>query len=363
MRKGQLVNAVNPRLALYSRPGLLAALILVLNYAIIVGIALLLTENCSVITDVETTAPMTEGPATMDGRHTRFIRDHFAQEHEVTSGGITRRVTVELCATENSHTVTAPWPLAAYLGASQSVGGLELPSSDLTAYSGTNIAFELPCWNLFYPCEQPGYTWPFDGDLDGWFQAQSRDNMPCRTPAKFAELKERFGDAYPEEEFKRQVWCSPEDRERAIDAFWSLKNRQSELAPGQTVDLSMVCGSEWFMAPGGVRTTELFENSSWHWDNQGFLGSVIPMYKIHWTATKTTETKTCPTFAQAFGISFGYASQIEIAITLVLIILFKRAGIIKELENVLDLSSGIVDTATARKVVIAADKSAADAPE
>ena len=347
----QLVNAVNPRLALYTRAGLLAFIILVLNYAAIAVIALLFTRQCSMITNTETTYPSTEAPASLNGKHVRFIRDTFAQEQVTTSGGITRTVSVEMCATEASHLVTAPFPLATYLGAPASLGGVGLPATSITAYSGTNIAFELPCWNTFFPCDGPGYSSTFDGDIPGWFQNPNRETMPCRTQAMMDAAEAELGAAlYDKEAMRRQVWCSKADRDRSIDAYWSVRDMQSELHPGQTVSLALTCGETWWMAPGGVRTTELFTGASENIPNQGYIGSVMPTYKLHWNVTKTVVTETCLTFPQAFGLAFGYAAQIEILITLVLLFVFKGVGIVKDAEHVVDLSSGIVDTVTAKKV-------------
>ena len=60
----QLVNLVNPRLALYTRAGLLAAIILVLNYAIVVALSLWLMGLCSETTMVDRTRPVTFGDFT-----------------------------------------------------------------------------------------------------------------------------------------------------------------------------------------------------------------------------------------------------------------------------------------------------------
>merc|ERR1712185_571366 len=59
----QLVNAVNPRLALYTRAGLLAVLILILNYALVAALAGIGMTVCTSSTSTEHTEPTTSGDA------------------------------------------------------------------------------------------------------------------------------------------------------------------------------------------------------------------------------------------------------------------------------------------------------------
>ena len=69
-----------------------------------------------------------------------------------------------------------------------------------------------------------------------------------------------------------------------------------------------------------------------------------PLYTTYWDLRVTTTTKTCPTFAASFANAFAYAAQIEIIITLVLIFVFKKGRMIRDVQDVIDIGAAGVIT-------------------
>ena len=57
----QLVSLVNPRLAMYTRAGFHAAIILSINFAIVGCLALVLQRDCTTSTVVDRSSPVTFG--------------------------------------------------------------------------------------------------------------------------------------------------------------------------------------------------------------------------------------------------------------------------------------------------------------
>ena len=104
----QLVNAVNPRLALYTRAGLLALLILILNYALVAALAAIGMTVCTTSTSTDHTNPTTSGDAEV---HEDFAIDLLEREGTVTSGTVTVKTEVSGCATKNVQTIVAPHPI------------------------------------------------------------------------------------------------------------------------------------------------------------------------------------------------------------------------------------------------------------
>jgi hypothetical protein len=103
----ELINTVNPRLVLYTRAGLLAATILVLNYAIVGAVATYLMQDCAEITVSQRSDPVSSGDfLTYEG----WINRTLAREGTVQSGGVTIKVAVSGCAKRSTATIVAPHP-------------------------------------------------------------------------------------------------------------------------------------------------------------------------------------------------------------------------------------------------------------
>ena len=79
----ELINVVNPRLVLYTRAGVLAAIILLLNYGVVAALASVLMEFCTEITAVEHSQPTSRGDHLA---HMEFINRTLEREGVVSSG-------------------------------------------------------------------------------------------------------------------------------------------------------------------------------------------------------------------------------------------------------------------------------------
>ena len=310
----ELVNAVNPRLVLCTRAGLLAVTILVLNYAIVVALTTVLMQICSEISTVDRTEPTTRGDFLA---YESFINRTLAREGSVSSGGITITTSVTGCAKRSTASIVAPHPGQAL--------GIESGAAPISyaAYVGSGIVAEVPCWNQYLPCWRDSDK-DFYDDVSGldcdWYhtpEAQALPEVSAEMPAK----ADRF------------QWCSQSDEQAARSRFLSMQSLTSQLSGGP-VDMSVYCGGNIGVYPGGVRTPSLSPLPA-----IGNQGTLTP-FTTYWDLTVTTTTKTCPTFYAAFANSFAFAAQIEILITVVLIYAFKKGGVIKDAEGVLDVGAG-----------------------
>ena len=323
-----LIGAVNPRLALYTNAGLLALIILIVNYLSVGALAVIIMQSCSTIVTSDTSYPTTTGGEFQDyegltGVHTKWMVHMTGTEGTTSSGGVTTTTEVDYCVLDTYSVATAPWPSTSFVRASTSLGGLGLSPPDPEPFSGTNLAFEMPCWSDWIQCF-PGET--FDGD----YSSISATNMPCKpvgqhdADAAAGYISPKFAKA-----LKKQKWCSAETRASTRDKVLSMRSVPSDLYAGQTLDFWNDCGGHWFMAPGGVLGS-LYAGSRIYPDIPGVpKGAVHAMYTNHWNLTVTTTVERCPTFTAAFGNAFAFATQIEVAVTLALILAFKNIGIIK----------------------------------
>ena len=185
----QIVNLVNPRLALYTRAGFLAAIILAINFAIVACLALMLQRDCTGSTIVDRSSPVTFGDFLT---YEEFINKTLGREGVVREDTTTTTTTVSGCVKRNSAVVVAPYmsslctdtcmqgryasdgdcddggPGSEYNFDEESDTQLTRTSScpfgtDCTdcgvrvpplSYSGTGITSDVPCWNMYLPCFQ-----------------------------------------------------------------------------------------------------------------------------------------------------------------------------------------------------------------
>ena len=217
----QLVSLVNPRLALYTRAGFLAAIILAINFAIIVGLALVLQQDCTGSTSVDRSSPVTFGDFLT---YEEFINTTLGREGVVKEDTTTTTTTVSGCVKRNSALLVAPFmnslctdtcklmnnsltrngdcddggPGSEYdydrdsqtqmtrssscpFGSDCADCGVRVPSP---SYSGTGITADVPCWNQYVPCFQSTSPSPSTGLADcstipTWCVAQCVQYAPC----------------------------------------------------------------------------------------------------------------------------------------------------------------------------------------
>ena len=104
----ELINVVNPRLVLYTRAGVLAAIIiLLLNYGVIAALASVLMEFCTEITAVEHSQPTSRGDHLA---HMEFINRTLEREGVVSPGAVTVSTSLDGCARRSTATMVAPHP-------------------------------------------------------------------------------------------------------------------------------------------------------------------------------------------------------------------------------------------------------------
>ena len=82
----ELINVVNPRLGLYTHAGILAVVILLLNYSVVAALASVLVQFCTEVTTVEHSEPSSRGDQLI---HIGFINRTLEREGVVGSGAIT----------------------------------------------------------------------------------------------------------------------------------------------------------------------------------------------------------------------------------------------------------------------------------
>ena len=95
----ELINVVNPRLTIYTHAGILAAVILVLNYSVVAALASVLVQFCAEVTTVEHSEPSSRGDQLV---HMGFINRTLEREGVVGSGAITITTSVAGCAKRNT---------------------------------------------------------------------------------------------------------------------------------------------------------------------------------------------------------------------------------------------------------------------
>ena len=185
----QLVSLVNPRLALYTRAGFLAFTILAFNFAIIIGLALVLQRDCTTSTTVDRSTPVTFGDFLT---YEEFINTTLSREGVVEEGTTTTTTTVSGCIKRNSAVLVAPYMSSLCTntcnrgiyandgdcddgGPGSEYGFGDETETQLTSsspcpfgtdcadcgvrvpppsYSGTGVTTDVPCWNQYVPCFQ-----------------------------------------------------------------------------------------------------------------------------------------------------------------------------------------------------------------
>jgi len=212
-------------------------------------------------------------------------------------------------------------------------------TSAYAAYVGSGVAVEVPCWNQYLPCTTGSYA-----DFS-YADDYALDNLPCdfyhtpwaqALPEVSAEMPAK-ADRFP--------WCSLHEEQDSRRRFMAMKNLTSDVHGGGAVDMSVFCGDNVGVYPGGVVTPSLSLLPA-----IGNEGSLTP-FTTYWDLTVTTTTRTCPTFAAAFGNAFAYAAQIEIVITIALVYVFKKQGVIRDAEGVVDFGAhGVVSAEKAAQL-------------
>ena len=175
----QLVNVVNPRLALYTRAGFLAATIMAFNYVFVLILAFVLQRDCTEKTVVDRSLPVTFGS---HKTYEEFINLTLSREGVVQEGTTTTTTTISGCVKRNSAVLVAPYmsdtctdtcnyasdgdcddggPGSEYdiesntLSSSCTIGtdctdcGIRLRPA---TYAGTGVTTDVPCWNQYLPC-------------------------------------------------------------------------------------------------------------------------------------------------------------------------------------------------------------------
>ena len=177
----QLVNVVNPRLALYTRAGFLALTIMAFNYVFVIILAFVLQRDCTEKTVVDRSLPVTFGDFKT---YEEFINLTLSREG-VVQEGTTTTTTVSGCVKRNSAVIVAPYmsetctdtclrgrwaadgfcddggPGSEYDLESNTVSAVCSIGTDCTdcgirlrpaTYEGTGVTTDVPCWNQYLPC-------------------------------------------------------------------------------------------------------------------------------------------------------------------------------------------------------------------
>jgi hypothetical protein len=232
----QLVSLVNPRLAMYTRAGLLAAIILSINFAIVGCLALVLQRDCTTSTVVDRSSPVTFGDFLT---YEEFINTTLDREGVVKEDLTTTAITVDGCVKRNSAVLVAPYQATlcsntcklggrsaenngicedggpgnasvtrvAPVGDKASTQSTSMSTSstctlgtDCTdcgirvpppSYSGTGITTDVPCWNQYVPCfhppppphppPSPPSSPPDCSTIPAWCAAECAQYAPCLT--------------------------------------------------------------------------------------------------------------------------------------------------------------------------------------
>ena len=390
----QLVSLVNPRLALYTRAGFLAATILAINFAIVACLALVLQRDCTDSTIVDRSSPVTFGDFLT---YEEFINTTLSREGEVREGTTTTNTTVSGCVKRNSAVLVAPYraslcyetctfasdgdcddggPGSEYDFDSDSQTQMTMSSpcpfgSDCTdcgvrdpppSYSGTGITADVPCWNQYVPCfqywsdyaeEQNAYS--FDSYSYYYAEEQNASLQPktFQPPCGWYRTSEAgvVGGASYKFEMGRKAdrfpWCSEEVHDDARQKHVRLSNLTS--MNQSSVKLAIICGSSKMngipVTPGGVLHPNLSPAQG-----ENLIGTMTS-FTTHWSLNVTTKRTVCPKFSAAFSSALAYATYIEIIITMVLVFVFKMCALIEDQKGVIDLSNGIIRHAKLQEVV------------
>ena len=371
----QVVNAVNPRLALYKRAGLLAMIILAINYAVVGALAIVLMQLCTTTTTTSVSEPESSGPPEI---HESWINATLAREGVETSGPQTITTAIDGCHRKSMTGVTAPLYQRYVKKVYESAGYISTPGiSDEGSefiYEGTNQVLSIPCWNQYVPCSA-GKTsrgnFPFDGDFftkteGGWggsiVTVPRNEMFPCGffdgtevSGRDAGEYLGRYANFAAEgnamganaQKFK---WCSADDEQEVGDQLIAMGKHTSSYGPNVT--MAILCGDARAV-PLGIRA-ELYPGSTTKARAIGELPyPTQASYTSHWRVTETKTVETCPTFSGAFADAFAFAAQIEIVITMVLLFLFRKARMLDLADDMVDLGSevGVVSSSTLKQAM------------
>jgi len=201
-----------------------------------------------------------------------------------------------------------------------------------TAHAGTGITTDVPCWNQYLPCSATnGWSYAYS-----YAENQANEDLPCDWYKSAPALDDPTVSSEMGAKADRFPWCSPEAEESAAQRYFNMRNLTS--SDGSTINLAIHCGTQYpgdrYLAPAGVLQPSLSISPAL--GNKGTLSS----FTTHWNLTVTTTTEQCPTFAASFANAFAYTAQIEIIVTIVLIYLFKKKGLIEDVAGALDIGAG-----------------------
>lgn len=304
---------VNPRLSLYTNASLLAVVILLINYAIVAALSQVLMQFCTESTTVETTEPIIAGGALP---YDTFLNTTLAKEGTKNSYPITTTTNVSGCHIRSVRHIVAPHPQYMRLNYYPSYGG-GTPSAiaESAKYAHSGVVVDVPCWNELIPCST-GAT------FGGNYQDLRLDNMPCSMLGQYTPWMGPKADRFP--------WCSSALEQEARERIVEMNNITTLF--GETVSYGEICGGRWFVTPSGVDSVSLSPYNLGH----GQFTTLTP-YTSYWELNITTVTKTCPTFQSAFANAFAFVAQIEIVVTLAVVLVSKKLGCTKSADDVIDL--------------------------
>ena len=399
----QLVSLVNPRLALYTRAGFLAATILAINFAIVACLALVLQRDCTDSTIVDRSSPVTFGDFLT---YEEFINTTLSREGEVREGTTTTNTTVSGCVKRNSAVLVAPYraslcydtcrlsnlykltrdgicddggPGSEYdfdrdkqqtqmtmsstcpLGSDCTDCGVRDPPP---SYSGTGITADVPCWNQYVPCFQywsNSYSYSYDYAEEQNASLQQQNFQPPCGWYRTSEAEVVGGASYKFEmgrKADRFPWCSEEVHDDARQKHVRLSNLTS--MNQSSVNLAIICGSSKMngipVTPGGVLHPNLSPAQG-----ENLIGTMTS-FTTHWSLNVTTKRTVCPRFSAAFSSALAFAAYIEIIITMVLVYVFKMCALIEDEKGVIDLSGGIVQHAKLKQATVDSGRKPVDLP-
>ena len=321
----QLIKIVNPRLVLYTRAGMLAAVILVLNYGAVAGLSLVLMQQCSTIETQDRSEHITSGSRDV---WEDFINKTLDKEGTKTSEGVTITTEVSGCVKQNVRTIVAPYTTLTLMR-----DVWNTPASVYEPYADMGVTVDLPCWDEGLACS-PGAS--FNGD----YLDETPDNLGCDLYPGILKSGNRPWVANLIPKVARFPWCTAEDESKARNDYIRLTTLWSDFY-SRNVSLASYCGNTIGVAPAGVHTTGV---SPLHLEENevvvhGRSWTTLTPFTTYWDLNVTTTTETCPRFTATFANALAYAAQIEIVITLALIFVFKKAGVVKDAEGVVELGS------------------------
>jgi len=283
------------------------------------------------VTTTESSEPETSGHAEV---HESWMNKTLQREKVVLSGGVTVTTTVSGCSRSSMSYITSPMPdrmSAMAYGYDDNYGGIHTPE----LWEGTSRLIQVPCWWSGLQC-WPGrvsdFSDIFSKDIEQFGcsyyagQAVSHANETYSYTGRTAPFRElgnamgRIVDRFP--------WCSSDLEKKSRERYIYLLDMQSKIHnTANGIALALYCGDPTLVAPAGVVDSLLDRSATaTEWE-------VEPSFTQYWSLDVTTTTRTCPTFPSAFGTALAYASQIEVLITIALILAARKVGLIKDVDE------------------------------